>query len=147
MRDLSAILRGELEALEAELAVDPRSRMAAKIRELLAMYEDLPHTSDSGPAGSTPHNLATAPAVIREGRKVNRIRWAIQIFLRPRGSATIAHSRLVEMAKTNRRPNASSAWLQVQTAPMGDASPCGNVPSTLSAPTSTLASVLAPTTS
>lgn len=117
MRDLAAILRGELKRLEAELAQDPRWRKAEKIRELLAMYQDSRHASVHALAAAMPRRPGAVPALVKKNPQFKRILLALQIFRRAKSTAVVARARLVEMARTNHWPNASSTWLQLQTDP------------------------------
>jgi hypothetical protein len=111
MRDLAVFLRRELESLEAQLATDPRLQKAQKIRELLAMYGDTSHAT--APTISSLHSLA-AGALARKPSKADQIRFAIQSFMRPKGSAVLARTRLMSMAETNNWPKAAPAAIQLQ---------------------------------
>ena len=105
-RNLRAILRGELARLEAELAADPRSQKAQKIRELLVMYGDPCHVPEASSASSAPKRPIAVAAIEGRPARVNLIRSAIQRFMRSKGTAAAARARLVAMA-TNDWPNSS----------------------------------------
>ena len=114
MREVAALLRRELENLEAEIAADPRVQKARKIRELLALY------SNSGSI-ATPDLIDTglkigSSAAIANDRKP-RNKWLRLLMLRrnrPQGSGAIARSRLIAISQSNHWTNASPAWLQLQ---------------------------------
>jgi hypothetical protein len=112
MQSLLAALRAELEALESELAADPRVRKATIIFELLQMYEVLPafpNRSDSS------RGCAPCPSpVVKPLLSFRRIRSIIQTIVREKGTATLARARLAELAR-DRRPSAPPAWLERQT--------------------------------
>ena len=114
MRDFAVVLRSELESLEAALAADPRTKKAQKIRELLAMYGDARYAPTCLLDTASATHSAIVPAV--RPSKGELILYAIQSFMRPRGSATLARMRLAEMAKTNHWPNAVQAPIQLQKA-------------------------------
>jgi len=115
MRDFVASLRRELKVLEDQIAADPRLRKAQKIRELLTIYEEAGDAAGSDRSGGSPGGRAALPALLVGRPKVRGIRSAIQHFMRRQDSASIARSRLVAMVQSNHWPNASPAWLQLQT--------------------------------
>jgi hypothetical protein len=115
MRDFAASLRRELKLLEDQIAADPRLRKAQKIRELLSIYEEAGDAAASDRSGGLPGRRAAVPALLVERPQARGIRSIIQHFVRRSDSATIARSRLAAMAKSNYWPNASPAWLQLQT--------------------------------
>jgi len=114
MRDLAAILRSELKSLEAALAADPRSQKAQKIRELLAMYGDSRHAPVGLPTAEVLTHSVAVPAVLNRLSKADQIRFAIQNFMRPKGSAIVARSRLVEMAEARHWSDAAPGAIQLQ---------------------------------
>ncbi len=85
MPDLTLALRGELNSLEAELAADPRYQKIAKIRELLAIYDN----SRSQPLSrqtvepAQPHS--TSPAAGKPESKAARVRSVIAEMVRANG--------------------------------------------------------------
>jgi hypothetical protein len=115
MRDFAGSLRRELKLLEDQIAADPRLRKAQKIRELLAIYEEADDAAASDRSGGLPIRHAVLPALPVERTKTRGIRSAIQNFMRRADTATVARSRLVALAQSNHWPNASPAWLQLQT--------------------------------
>jgi len=112
MRDLAAILRGELESLEAELAADPRFQKAQKIRELLVMYGHARNTPVSAATDIAGPRSVVVAAVANRPRKIAQIRSAIRNFMWPRGSAVVARSRLLGMTETNNWHNTEPASVQ-----------------------------------
>jgi hypothetical protein len=108
MGSLSAALRAELEALEVELAEDPRIRKAAIILELLEMYGALPGRGDTLPEGQP-----GSPTVVKRPLPFHRIRSTIRTIVRGKGTADLARARLGEMAR-NRWPSTPSEWLDRQ---------------------------------
>jgi hypothetical protein len=114
MRNLAAILRSELKSLEAELAADPRSLKAQKIRELLAMYGDSCHAPTGLPTTKILAHSVAVPTVRNRPSKAEQIRFAIQNFMRPKGSAIVARSRLVEMAEASHWSDAAPVAIQLQ---------------------------------
>jgi len=114
MRDFAAILRRELELLEAQIAADPRLRKVQKLRELLAIYEEGDSAAADGGATASPGRLAALPAPPGERARPRGLRWIFRRLMRPAGSATVARSRLVAISQSNHWANASPAWLQLQ---------------------------------
>jgi hypothetical protein len=119
MRDLAALLRRELERLEAELAADPRAQKAQKIRELLAIYSN-PHQIPSPDHSGTPsvHHLALESVKAKQPR-FKRLRSAILRLRRAKGTAAVARSRLIAISQSNHWTNASPVWHQLQRDAMG----------------------------
>lgn len=114
MGNLSAVLRAELEALEAELAEDPRVRKAAAIRELLTIYETAPAVRDrASPGPATVSQIGPPIQAKKRTLGFHRIRSTIQIIIGRKRTADEARARLVDMAR-NGWPNPSSAWLDRQ---------------------------------
>jgi hypothetical protein len=114
MRDVAALLRRELENLEAELAADPRAQKAQKIRELLALYAN---SGSIATADLVDTGLKIAPSVATAKGGKSRINWLRSLVLgrkHPQGSATIARSRLIAISQSNHWTNATPAWLQLQ---------------------------------
>ena len=114
MRDIAALLRRELENLEAELAADPRAKKAQKIRELLGLYANSGSiaTADLVDTGL---KIDSSGATAKGGKP--RIKWLRSLVLRrkhPKGSAIIARSRLIAISQSNHWTNASPTWLQLQ---------------------------------
>ena len=118
MRDFAVVLRSELESLEAALAADPRTKKAQRIRELLAMYGDARYSPTCLLDTSSATHSEIVPAV--RASKGELILYAIQSFMRPRGSATLARMRLAQMAATNHWPNALQAPVQLREASSSD---------------------------
>ena len=118
MRDLGPILRKELERLEAELAADPRTKKAQKIRELLEIYSS-PHPI---PAPDRSDNklgrYLTLEATKAKQPRFRRLRSILRLKL-PEGTAAVARSRLIAISQSNHWTNASSAWLQLPKDAMG----------------------------
>lgn len=140
MRDLAAVLRSELKRLEAELAADPRLQKAQKIRELLMMYGEPCHT----PAVLTAANSSALQGIVGRRGKVDQIRFVIKTFMRSKGSATLARSRLVEMAQTNHWPSTAKVSIRLDNGSPGrPLHPEKVLPPSLDAPSA--ASATAPT--
>jgi hypothetical protein len=112
MGSLSAALRAELEALEVELADDPRVRKATIILELLEIYGALP--SFAGCSDTSSGYQSGSSTVVKRSLSFHRIRSTIRMIVRGRGTADLARARLGEMA-TNRWPSTPSEWLDRQT--------------------------------
>src|SRR5882672_4172539 len=116
MRDLATVLQTELQAVEAELAADPRFRKAVKIRELLEICGAPP---GPGPIGMLSECDMNPLAVTKKDLRIHRIWLAIQMFIRPKGTATLARARLMEVAQSDHLPNPTSAWLHRQSGRAG----------------------------
>jgi len=127
MRDLAAILRGELKNLESELAKDPRVQKARKIRELLAMYEPSCTALEPNRASAIVDVLA-GPAGKNQYSMIGRMRLVVRKFWLSQDTAAVARSRLVEMARTNCWPDTRSTWLQLQTSPADQIASLEDVP-------------------
>jgi hypothetical protein len=113
MGNLSAVLRAELEALEVELAEDPRVRKAAAIRELLEIYEASPDVQGCAPLGTSVSQIGPPAPVKKKTLGFHRIRSTIQIIIRRKRTADQARARLLDMAR-NAWSTPSSAWLERQ---------------------------------
>jgi hypothetical protein len=118
MRDLGPILRKELERLEAELAADPRTKKAQKIRELLEIYSS-PHPIPAADRSDTKlgRYLALEATKAKQPR-FKRLR-SILGLKQPEGTAAVARSRLIAISQSNHWTNASPAWLQLPKDAMG----------------------------
>lgn len=118
MRDLAALLRSELESLEAELAADPRAQKAQKIRELLAIYST-PHPIPLSDHSATQSKGDRPPRIAKAKRpRFDRLR-SILGLKRPEGTAAVARARLIAISQSNHWTNASPAWLQLPRDAMG----------------------------
>jgi hypothetical protein len=87
MTDVTIVLRGELQSLEAELAADPRYQKITKIRELLAMYgsaAQLPGRREMPQPAEQQTTTGT------QSTKAERIRSEIEALIRVSG---IVHRR------------------------------------------------------
>jgi hypothetical protein len=118
MPDLVSALRDELARLEAELAADPRAQKAEKIRELLGLYGPAPNARGPHPNGSVSDLVIAVPAIQSPPAKIAQFCASVMRFLRPEGTAAVARSRLVDMAKTNNWPHASPVWAQIDQSPI-----------------------------
>jgi len=108
---LPAALRAELEALEVELAEDPRVVKATIILELLEMYGALPPFP--GHNDKLPEYPAGSATVVKRNPPFHRIRSTIRAIVRRKSTADLARARLAEMAK-NRWSSAPLEWLDRQ---------------------------------
>ena len=111
MGGLLAALRAEFEALEVQLAEDPRVRKAAIILELLEMYGAVPPsvTRDD----PLPECQIRSLAVVKRTTSFHRIRTTIRTILGGKSSAELARTRLGEMAKS-RWSSTPSEWIDRQ---------------------------------
>jgi hypothetical protein len=142
MADLVSALRDELARLEAELAADPRAQKADKIRELLGLYVEAPNARGPHSSGSVSELVIAVPAIPSASAKLTRFCASVMRFLRPEGTAAVARSRLVDMAKTN-WPHASPAWAQIDQNPTRHTVSVGD-PGLSESSTQVSGSVLAP---
>jgi hypothetical protein len=118
MHNLAALLRSELESLEAELAADPRAQKAQKIRELLTIYSS-PHPIQSPDHSATRLDRYLALETVKAKQpRFKRLRSILRLK-RPEGTAAVARSRLIAISQSNHWTNASPAWLQLPKDAMG----------------------------